>query len=537
MDENHLNGGIILHDCRTPNLNIEEESISSGVNFENISSHRDPNLNNISNEIFSKQITFSNMAISKERPINRDLEKIQKSEGKTKNSVFESSNIISGREKKPSFFYQMLFESYYSKKEKILYYMNHYVTAHIIVTSLTILKIYAQNSVFTQCTSHEFCKCNDSKAKIISVFLIYIFFLNGIIITVHQFTVYVIFETPKQKSGSLFLYFLFCVIFGFSYLLSKPEIDNMDYDLIYFFIVSVPLVFQLKSLYHFKFRACFWLKHILRINLIPIFIMIHYYFCAVVFGELNHYLKEKFSEDLGRNLSQVYQFFYFRLFYEISVKMFKIYNSYVLSFPHNDVFSTIMMIRLCSVFFVSVPIAGILGMKHLADWGGYLLMISYAVFVFSFYTRIDITFSFLEYIYYKLRPNKKKDKKIEEKNDFLCAQLISGCLFDLIFIINSRLIILIHSRKWFIDPSNPKYYVSCNFEISKEFNMSDEGAYAIIAINIFITLGLVFYMFIKKKRILDYKRPKNFLSNIYVLFMLHGLLEGVVQFVFAVNQD
>lgn len=142
-------------------------------------------------------------------------------------------------------------------------------------------------------------------------------------------------------------------------------------------------------------------------------------------------MKREYSRDLGGNLIKLYQFIYFQLIFVVHVKLSKIYHKYIHKLPNNDDSSTTLSIRFGSLFFVAVPIAGILGIEKFEDWGGYLLIISYSMFVFSFYTRINLFFELIKYIYSKIRRIKKVTQpKKEDLYSDLISQLYSGSMID-----------------------------------------------------------------------------------------------------------
>ena len=110
-----------------------------------------------------------------------------------------------------------------------------------------------------------------------------------------------------------------------------------------------------------------------------------------------------------------------------------------------------------------------------------------------------------------------------------CMERISGCLLDLIFIVNSRLIILTVGKRWLHECVYEIYYVNCQFELSREFKYSYFGVYSIVGINTIVTALIIVYMIKKQKQLFDYRINNNHLFNIYYLFMFHSMFEGSLQ--------
>lgn len=504
-----------------PPLTKKESLISEG----NLQENEHSNQNSIwTNKNIKSMINIS-LSLEENAETHRNLKKKEKCSPKF-SALRKNSSYIS-----------LLISNIYSIKEKIMYCLNHFITAHILVISLTFLSMFNQNYSFKQCWMlNVLCRCPEFQRKMISA-LLYIFsLLNLYVLAMYQITLEVIAKTFVQKAIIFFIYYFTCFIFGFAYLMLIDQMNVVPYFLC---VTIVPLFFQIKPLiFDYKFNLFNWLIHLLRINNIPFFILIDYLFCRKIFPELNIFLRKTFpDEDLSRNLMKLYQFFYFQIFNWICLKLFKVYNKWIQSLPGNYTSSIINAIRFGSTLFITVPIAGILGMKSLSDWGGYILIVSYANFVFSFYTRIDIILFCMKFVYYKIRPKSKPIKPTEEdKSDTLCMQLISGCLIDLLFLINSRLIALVITKTWLTYPVVDRYYIGCTFQINEKVQISIGGVIAIIGINSIITISLIIYMILKKKIILEYKKPKNFFLDLYFLFMMHGMFEGMLQMILEVNE-
>lgn len=530
--------GAIINIYQIPPFNVDENVINSGVNLESEPSKR------ISPETSFRAKNSQSILVLTEPNFRTSLDKKLKKKSvaffenqEKKNNVIEKKNSNGDilNERKLSSIVQMLFSTRIPKSEKFVSCLNNFITVHIIAILMTVIKIIFVSDYHVQCWMKKICECADFQTRLISSFFYIFTFLNIIIVTISNSLVQVIFKTSLQKFVSSIIFYAICFLFSFIYLLS---IDYMNALPLYFFISVVPFIFHIKVFFEYDKNCMRWAKNTLTINCFSFLLFAHYFCCTRLFPEINYYIRGAFG-NLDNNMIKFYQFVYFQIFYSSFVKLFKRYNRFILSFPYNEFSSTIILIRFSSTFFVAVPIAGILGMENFGDWGGYILILSYSVFVFSFYTRVDVLF-ILKYLYSKFIAKRKIEQKPEEEeqnqNDILCAQIISGSLIDLALIMNSRLLILMITKRWFTYPVIDKFYRGCSFEFSSEWDMNYYGAFAVIIINSCISLILVIYMVCKKKVILEYKKPKNFLLNLYFLFMMHGLLEGLVQMIYYVNK-
>lgn len=428
--EKTLQGGIMDQtNIQSLHLNNNEELINSGVNLGN-NQPLEQCANDLSNRdfLFQSNSIKEKSIISKETPqANQDKSKYEFINDNSKKSIF--------------FFFGKSMNMSFSKKEKIMFYFTHYVLVHTIVIIITII-------------------------------LQYLFWLNFIIIMVYKSVIQVLFESSTCRIISFTVFYGICFLYGFGYYFQEQYLD--EEGVIQVIIPLFPLIFQIKVLCNMNFKIIDWLKHIIKINVTFLFGYLNYFFCFYIMPEINEILKSQFDAHLARNLVKIYQWIYFSTSFNISWRLIKIYNKHILSFAFNDVSPTICLLRYISMQLVSIPIIGILGAKDFDDWISYFLLISYSLFIFKTYTKIDIIFMVLKKIYYILRPNKiiNNSKQKVDQNEILCSKLLSGCLLDLVVIINSRLFILIATNRWYTEPLSKFMYSNCNFEISDSFNLA-----------------------------------------------------------------
>lgn len=536
--------GAQLNSFQVDPLNYEEDEIKSGVNLDaDKSSFTFPSLNLKLARIKSKSMVYQNEDVfsipeqsTRKKGHLTFSERMTHLSARKKQLIYETSMpepMIESR--KISSFLTVMVSKRISKFEKFAYFMENFFISHCLVIVLSILKIIMQNHFYANCWMKNVCECPmQFQTKVYSAILYFFFHLNLIIMAISESAIEVNFSKPLIRKLVFYLFFGCSFLFCFTYLLS---IDLMNAVPMYAFFIAFGLISGMKRLFEWK-KVSPWIKHTLKTNTFSFLIFGHYYLMTRIFPKLNSFLIEEFGHDLGMNLIRLYQFFYFKIFSAFGIWLFHLYNNCILAFDYNDYSSTIFAIRLLSVFFVSVPVAGIITMDDFKQWGGWLLIFSYALFVFTYYTRVDFGWIALKKIlgFLHLRKDLPEEESTEEsENDVLCSHLISGCLIDLVFLINSRLVVLMITKRWMTFPVHEVFYLNCGFEISPRFTMNNFGALAIIIVNFLISIVVIVYMRCKNERILDYKKPKKYLQNLYILLLLHGYFEGCLQVVVGAN--
>ena len=523
----------------------DEDEIKSGVNIDaDKSTNTFPCLNLKLARIKSKSLVFQHeevFSITEQSTRKKGhltfSERMTHLSARKKQLIYETSMpepMIESR--KISSFLTIMVSKRISKLEKFAYFMENFFISHCLVVTLSIVKIIIQNHFYANCWMRNVCQCpTQFQTKVYSAILYFFFHLNLLVMAVSEISIEINFSKELVRKLVFYLFFASSFLFCFVYLLS---IDLMNAVPMYGFLILFGLILGMKRLFEWK-QVLPWIKHTLKTNTVSVLIFGHYYLMTRIFPQLNSLLIDEFGHDLGMNLIRLYQFFYFKIFSAFGIWLFHLYNNCILAFNYNNYSSTIFSIRLLSVFFVSVPVAGIITMDDFKQWGGWLLIFSYALFVFTYYTRVDFSWIALKKIlgFLHLRKGESEEEKSteESENDVLCSHLISGCLIDLVFLINSRLVVLMITKRWMTFPVHEVFYLNCGFEISPRFTMNNFGAFAIILVNFLISIVVIVYMRCKNEKILDYKKPKKYLQNIYVLFLLHGFFEGCLQSVVGAN--
>ena len=310
----------------------------------------------------------------------------------------------------------------------------------------------------------------------------------------------IIFATYPFQIIIKYVYYFTSFFGAFVYLVAVDERDMFAIPII-IMSFSICLIFQIKFLFDKSFRG--WLIFFVKVNAIPILFLTHFLLCLYGFPQISNYFIQALGNYVGKNFNSIIYFLYFTSYAKIFPKLCCDYHNYIRSLGSNECFATITLIRFSLVFSLSVPISSIINMDK-NDWGCWILLISYAHFIISWYTRWDLFGYFLEKTIKKIFPNKKIEKNtFNSKFDLECKQLISGCLLDMLFIVNFRLIIITLNKRWLGIGIYVKYYKNYKFEISDLFEFSDLGAYSVFVINLVVSFGLLAYMIKTKKSCLS----------------------------------
>ena len=469
--------------------------------------------------------------------LNNETITINKKHFNERHSINKSDKKFS---KLSSSLFQMIFSKDVSLFAKLKYVLIKMILAHVIVIFLTIVKIIYQNSIAKNCWMAPICTCSDDFQSKLYFSLLYIFFFwNLIIVALAKIAVEIVFHSPLHKFMVFSLYWGASVIVVYFSLLTVDESNYSALPLMSTLTVFSSL-FHFKNLIGLKHFCLKWFQDFVKINGCIYLDLLHYALCKRLLLTFNDSLLNSFGPKTALNLVKIYQILYFTAYTLIFKKLTQLYYNYIVVEKKHDCSSSIILVRLSLVFVISVPLTSLINM-NLDDWGGWLMVASYVHFLISFYCRKNIFMFFIDRVqniwntvYYKGKKEKVSESKIKNEND--CELMISGCLLDIVLIANSRLLILFISNRWFSHPNNIGFYKNCSFEIdNNKFKISSVGIILIIIINVLTTSIVVFYAFWKKNIIFEYKTLRSNLMNIYLIFLLHGQLEALIQTFTEIN--
>jgi len=418
---------------------------------------------------------------------------------------------------------------------KLRFVCTNIFSIHFFVMLITVCENSIQDYVNQFCWFQNVCNCNGNfQIKIYSSLIYILQFFNLLILTFYKTGVEICYRTSPLRNVIKYVFYFINFLCAFSYLLIVDEGDMFAAPII-IMIFLTSIIFQTKFLFDNNFQC--WLIYLLKVNTIPILFFSHYLLCLYGFPQISSYFLKTLGNYFGKNFNSILYFLYFSSYSMIFPKLCCIYHNYTRSLGSNECFATMTLIRFSLVFSLSVPISSIINMDK-NDWGCWILLISYIHFIISWYTRWDFFSYFLEKIIKKILPNPQSTNEINSKNELECKQLISGCLLDMVFIVNFRLMIITLYKRWLEYGVYTKYYKNCKFEISDLFEFSYLGAYSVFVINLIVTFGLLAYMIKTKKPLFEYIVTKNYSLNIYLLYEFHALFDGSLQlFYYILKKD
>ena len=441
--------------------------------------------------------------------------------------------------------FQMIFSKDITFFAKFKYIFIKLILVHGFVIFLTISKILFQDSIAKFCWMAKICLCGDDFQLKIFFSLFYIFtFWNLIILTLGKCAVEIVFQTSLGKIIVFSLYYTISFVFVFFYLLTVDENTFTALPLLIALTVFSSFI-QMKGLFDFGVICKTWLAEFVKINGCLYLDLLHYVLCKRLFATFNESIVNSFSLKTARNLVKIYQLLYFTAYILIFKKLSQLYYDFIVIEKKNDSSSSIMIFRISLIFVISVPLSSLIDMKS-DDWGCWIMMVSYIHFLISFYTRKSL-FTFIlkgiqkiaKFLFSKIKiEDKEKNVELEKTNESEteCQVLISGCLLDVIMIVNSRLLILFISNRWLTSPNDIKFYTNCSFEVDEnQFPMTLLGIISICVINAATTIIVIIYAFLKKTIIFEYKSLNSHSINIYFIFLLHVKLELVIQMFSEIN--
>ena len=213
------------------------------------------------------------------------------------------------------------------------------------------------------------------------------------------------------------------------------EVTLETYPIIFGYLCLVP-IFQIQLLRRANYNLKLWFEGMMRMNSINYLIFGNYVLCRSILPKFGEYLRDSFGFYLAKNLMSLTNFIYFAFFTILFQKCIYLYYDFLKLLKITDPKTIIIVIRFCLTFAVGVPVSSVINMEF-EDWGSWLMLFSYTHFLFSFYTRMNVYVYLMKKILLIMFP--RMQYLFEEKNSenySECMERISGCLLDLIFIVN-----------------------------------------------------------------------------------------------------
>ena len=482
------------------------------------------------------------------KPNSKESSNISKTEvtfDKLKQNLhkYEKNDKMKNKKNRPSSLLQSLYSFHIKKKKKFTILVKHYLIPHIIANILAVLFLLSHKIYNNFCFTKPLCVC-DRNLNIQIYSASYIIFSDFCILAYGAYLGIVEIYLPNEKINFMIVSIYFLIIFTLSYayiIWSAEDILFNEWP-IQILILGTSSIFMILVLF-FQLKLDFKqiISNLRKSSILGVSLLIHYLLIRVVFPRINDQIPEIYAVYVV----PLYQLLYFRIMSVIFPKAINIYYNHIIGLnPKIRTIALNCQIRFIQTFLLTVPLTSVLnlsiGIQHIFNW---FLLITYGNFIILTYTQVDLMKKYVFLPIYSLifcRKKKKENIQINQnQNEILCTQIICGNLLDLIYIINSKLILWKSIKIWLIYPSNIKYYLNCNFDIDfSTFQISNLGIILIILVNSLITFAVFFYMYYKNRILFEYKTIsgfKNHAINIISLYFTSLLIDNNVQMSFSLK--
>ena len=400
---------------------------------------------------------------------------------------------------------------------------------HAVATFLTYLFMRIQISVNELCFLDDKCNChNDFWIKCYTI-LRTIFTYWNLIFLLGYYSMFIIKELRKMLFLKMIIFSVFYACVITPYILSDGYDDQSASLLSYGGGVICALIGYIFLFCKVNFKCLQLKQKILYQNLLLLVLFSHLFAKRFVFNFVKVTLQEELGY-LGKNISQIIISFYSFL-YKNTFKFLILKFSLTILKEGGNYNAIIFFMRLIVCFIVSINTANIYEMA-INDWGGWILIITYCVFLFESYTRSNLWKKMLDYLKAKLL-NSKKMKDSKANPDFTAIlsikQILSGYLLDFQFIFIPRLVMLYYFQH-LIDYHTGDYSLDCSLKVSPKFYRNGDMLLFIIILNIILPIIFFFWMHKKKRILFEFRFENyNFLQRTYLIFVFHAYFELIFQ--------
>ena len=275
---------------------------------------------------------------------------------------------------------------------------------HAAATFLTYLFMRIQIAVNELCFLDDKCNChNDFWIKCYTI-LRTIFTYWNLIFLLGYYSMFIIKELRKMLFLKMIIFSVFYACVITPYILSNGYDDQSASLLSYGGGVICALIGYIFLFCKVNFKCLQLKQKILYQNLLLLVLFSHLFAKRFVFNFVKVTLQEELGY-LGKNISQIIISFYSFL-YKNTFKFLILKFSLTILKEGGNYNAIIFFMRLIVCFIVSINTANIYEMA-INDWGGWILIITYCVFLFESYTRSNLWKRLLDYLKAKLIHSKK----------------------------------------------------------------------------------------------------------------------------------
>lgn len=403
-----------------------------------------------------------------------------------------------------------------------------FLLPHIVATTFSVGMISLQIKIDNLCWIKEKCDCQDDFLIKLYTLIRSIFDYWNLIALLGYYSIFIVKEIKKYNALKYIMIGVFYAVTITMYLSSNGKDDETASLLSYgagFFIAFFALM---TILYKLKFNYTAFKEKTLYQTLILLILFSHLLAKRYMFNLVKTTLHSNLG-DLGKNLGQIIISIY-SFIYKIVFKYLILKFSLRILKENGEYNAIIFFMRLIACFIICINTSNIYEME-ITDWGGWILVVTYCIFLFEFYTRVNPYYKLYQWVKSLIckTPMISSQANFDYEKILSLKKVLSGYLLDFQFIFIPRLLILYYYG-YLIDFHSGDFSMNCALQLSNKFPNNPIMLYIIIVIN--LSMPIIFFVWMgTKKEVLFEFRFENygFVQRTYVIFLFHTYFEFIFQ--------
>ena len=403
-----------------------------------------------------------------------------------------------------------------------------FLLPHLLATLFSFIFMCVQISINNLCWLNEKCDCGDSVIIKIYTLVRTIFTYWNLILLLGYYSLFIIQEIKQIKILKVLMVLaLYGALFAI-YLPSDGKDDNTESLYSYAFCFLVLFLTYAIIFIKVKMNIYLFKEKVLYQTLLLIILFIHLITKRYAFNLVKTSLQYSLG-SLGKNIGQIVISFY-SFIYKTAFKYLILKFSLRIMKEGGEYNAIIFFMRLIVCFIICINTSNIAEME-LTDWGGWILILTYCIFLFEFYTRFNLYGKIYLWIKSKFSTGSLENSKanLDYENIISIKKVLSGYLFDFQFILIPRMIILYYFHH-LIDYHSGDFSEDCQLRISNKFPNNWIILIIIIILNVIMPIIFFFWMHKKKEILFEFRFENyNMIQRIYVIFLFHTYFEFIFQ--------
>lgn len=403
-----------------------------------------------------------------------------------------------------------------------------FLLPHIVATIFSVGMISLHIKINSLCWLKEKCECNnDFLIKLYTLIRTFFDYWN-LIALLGYYSIFIVKEIKNYKAMKYIMIGVFYAVIITMYLSSDGTDDDTASLLSYgagFFIAFSALITIFCKL---KFNFTIFKEKTLYQTLLLLILFSHLLAKRYMFNLVKTTLHRDLG-DLGKNISQIVISIY-SFIYKIVFKYLILKFSLRILKENGEYNAIIFFMRLIVCFIICINTSNIYEME-ISDWGGWILVVTYCIFLFEFYTRINPYYKLYQWVkslIYKT-PMISSQANFDYEKILSLKKVLSGYLLDFQFIFIPRLLILYYYG-YLIDFHSGDFSMNCALHLSNNFPNNPIMLYIIILINLLMPVIFFVWMATKKEVLFEFRFENyGFVQRTYVIFLFHTYFEFIFQ--------